>query len=67
MQYWLMELESRSIRTILMTTPILIRGRTINTNHTKPKKRMGAILVQHFDPFLQSTKLSTSIVIKLMP
>ena len=68
MQYWLIQKPSSlSAVTIQMTRPILIRGRTIKINHTKPKKRMGAILVQHFDPFLQSTKINTSIAIKLMP
>jgi len=67
MQYWLLELLPSSIVTSKITKPILIRGKTINTNHAKPKKRMGAILVQHFDPFLQSTKIIIIIAIKLMP
>jgi hypothetical protein len=48
-----------------MTAPILVSGRTINKNHVRPKKSMGAILVQHFGPFLQWTKINTSIARKL--
>jgi len=48
-----------------ITAPILMSGRTVNMSHVRVKKSMGAILVQHFGPFLQWTKISTSIARRL--
>lgn len=52
-QYYVVKTKRSIAITIQRTRPILIKGRTINNNHAKLKKSMGAILVHHSGPFLQ--------------